>query len=142
MTISGNVLQRPVAEKSRVSKPFWEGTQKEELVLQKCQDCKEFVFYPRILCPFCSSSNLGWEKVSGKGNVYSFSTVLNNAPTAFQTEVPFTIAVVRLAEGVQMLSNIVECDPSEIKCDMPVEVVFQKINAVDVYPMFRPVKGK
>ena len=33
------------------AKEFWEGTQNQNLVLPKCKSCKEFFFYPRIICP-------------------------------------------------------------------------------------------
>jgi hypothetical protein len=46
-----------------------------------------------------------------------------------------------LDEGVQMLSNIIECDADELTCDMPVEVTFEKLNDDFTLPKFRPVKS-
>jgi uncharacterized protein len=48
------------------------------------------------------------------------------------------VAVIRLDEGVQMLSNVVGCDPREVQCDMPVEVTFEKLNEEFTLPKFRP----
>jgi uncharacterized OB-fold protein len=52
---------------------------------------------------------------------------------------PYVIAVVRLEEGVQMLSNLVECNPDELRCDLPVEVTFEKLDETFTLPKFKPV---
>jgi uncharacterized OB-fold protein len=52
---------------------------------------------------------------------------------------PYVVAVIRLEEGVQMLSNIVACDQSKLRCDQPVEVVFERLDEEFTLPMFRPV---
>ena len=99
------------------------------------------IFYPRIACPHCFSDKVEWVQASGKGTVYSYTVVTNNAPSAFIQDMPFVIAIVKLEEGVQMLSNIVECDPEDVSCDMPVEVIFEKLNQDFTLPKFRPVKA-
>jgi len=140
MTDINTIPQRPVPEKSRVATPFWNAMRENKFLIQKCNSCKNYVFYPRIRCPHCFSDNLDWEEASGKGTVYSYTTVLNNAPSGFINEMPYTVAIIRLAEGVQMLSNIVGCDPHEVECDMPVEVVFEKLNDEVTLPKFKPAK--
>jgi uncharacterized OB-fold protein len=79
-------------------------------------------------------------EASGKGTLYSFTVVENNAPSAFMKDIPFVVALIRLEEGVQMLSNVVDCDFSELRCDMPVEVLFEKLNEEFTLPKFRPVR--
>lgn len=54
---------------------------------------------------------------------------------------PFVVALIRLQEGVQMMSNIVSCEPSEVYCDMPVEVTFDKVSEEFTLPKFRPATG-
>ena len=61
------------------------------------------------------------------------------APSAFIADLPYVVAVIRLAEGVQMLSNIVECDPASLRCEQPVEVVFVPLDDEFTLPKFRPV---
>ena len=51
---------------------------------------------------------------------------------------PFVVAVIRLEEGVQMLSNVIGCDPRDLECDMPVEVVFEKRDEEFTLPKFKP----
>jgi len=107
-------------------------------MIQRCQACHRTIFYPRISCPFCASERLEWIESSGKGTVYTFSVVRNNPPSAFARDVPFVIAIVRLEEGVQMMTNIVGCDPEDVYCDMPVQVTFEKLNEEFTLPKFKP----
>jgi uncharacterized OB-fold protein len=121
------------------ARPFWDGTKEEKLLIQKCADCQKHIFYPRMACPFCFSDNIEWVEAAGKGTIYAFTVVENNAPSPFVPDMPFVIAVVILEEGVRMLSNIVECDPYALQCDQAVEVAFVKRNDEFTMPMFKPV---
>jgi len=49
------------------------------------------------------------------------------------------MAVVRLEEGVQLMSNIVGCKPEQVKCDMEVEVVFEDVTDEITLPKFKPI---
>ena len=51
------------------ARPFWDGTRAEKLLIQKCADCKQNVFYPRMACPYCFSDNLEWVEACGKGTI-------------------------------------------------------------------------
>ena len=137
MTQSNATPTRPEPEVSRVGAAFWEAARNGKLLLQYCEACKETIFYPRIRCPKCHSGKLDWIEASGKGKIYSYSVVFNNAPSAFMADMPYVVAIVRLEEGVQMLSNIVDCDPEKLQCDMPVEVDFQEVGSFRL-PLFRP----
>ena len=61
----------------------------------------------------------------------------------FAVQQPFIIGIVELDEGPRMLSNIVgvEADPRQLRCDMPVEVVFEKLTDEISLPMFQPAGG-
>lgn len=121
------------------ARPFWDAARAHRLVLQHCQACNKPIFYPRAACPHCGSERLGWQDASGKGKIYSFTTVLSNAPSPFIADMPYVVAVVELAEGVRMLSNIVQCDPQQLRCEQPVEVVFERLNDEFTLPKFRPL---
>jgi hypothetical protein len=120
------------------ARPFWAATRDNRLIIQKCRDCDKHIFYPRIACPHCFSDNVEWVPASGKGTVYSYTVVEANAPSAFMNDIPYVVAVVKLEEGVQMLSNIVGCHPAAVKCDMPVEVTFEKLDDEFTLPKFKP----
>jgi uncharacterized OB-fold protein len=134
-----NTPKKPVPVVNPWARPFWEAARDHKLVIQKCKDCDKYVFYPRIACPHCFSDELTWVQASGKGKIYTYSVVVSNAPSAFVQDMPYVIAVIRLDEGVQMLSNVVDCNPEEVTCDMPVEVTFEKLDEEFTLPKFRPV---
>lgn len=129
---------KPVPVVNPWGQPFWDGAREGRLLIQHCQDCHRHVFYPRVACPHCSSERLEWVEASGKGKVYSFTVVYNNAPSAFIPDVPYVVAVIELAEGVRMLSNIVQCDIDALRCEMPVQVTFEQLNDEFTLPKFRP----
>jgi uncharacterized OB-fold protein len=133
-----HIPKKPIPIVNDWARPFWEATREHRLMIQKCRDCQRHIFYPRIACPHCFSDNVEWVQASGKGSVYSYTVVENNAPSAFVDDVPYVVAIVKLEEGVQMLSNIVGCDPGEVKCDMPVEVTFEKLDDEFTLPKFKP----
>jgi uncharacterized OB-fold protein len=129
---------KPVPVVNPWAKPFWDAARQERLIIQQCGDCGKHIFYPRIACPDCFSDNLKWIEASGKGTIYAFTVVENNAPSAFIADIPYVVAVIRLEEGVQLLSNVVGCDPYALRCDMPVEVTFEKLNDEFTLPKFKP----
>ena len=130
---------KPIPPMNPWAEPFWAGTREGRLVIQKCADCGKHVFYPRLVCPFCFSERLDWIEASGRGTVYSHTLVRNNPPSAFIEDLPFTIAIVELEEGVRMMTNIVDCDPEVVHCDMPVEVTFERLTDEITLPKFRPL---
>jgi uncharacterized protein len=130
---------KPIPPIQPWTRPFWQATREGKLMIQQCQSCGRNVFYPRLSCPFCFSDRLDWIESSGKGKVYTFSAVRNNAPSAFMADMPFVIAIVRLDEGVQMMTNIIGCDPAQVYCEMPVTVVFEKLNDEITLPKFKPL---
>ena len=52
-------------------------------------------------------------------------------------DVPYTVAVIRLEEGVQLMSNLIGCAPAQIRCDMDVEVVFDDVTKEFTLPKFK-----
>jgi len=133
--------RKPVPTIDEWTRPYWDAARAGKLTIQRCGDCGRHVFYPRHSCPFCSSDRLEWIQASGRGAVYTFTVVHNNAPSPFLGDMPFVIAVVRLEEGVQMMTNIVGCHPGEVRCDMPVEVTFEKLDDDFTLPKFKPLSS-
>ncbi len=136
-----DIPKKPAPIVNDWARTFWEAAKERRLVIQRCKECGKHIFYPRIACPHCFSDNVEWVDASGKGTVYSYTVVESNAPSAFINDIPYVVAVVRLAEGVQMLTNIVGCHPEEVRCDMPVEVTFERLDNEFTLPKFKPEKA-
>ncbi|MFB4316013.1 Zn-ribbon domain-containing OB-fold protein [Actinomadura sp. 21ATH] len=94
---------RPVPDADTA--PYWDGLAAGELRLQRCGGCGRTVFYPRAVCPHCFGTDLSWQAASGLGTIYSF-TVAHRAFGDFAGQVPFTVALVDLDEGVRMMTRI------------------------------------
>jgi len=131
----GKPLPKPNADTA----PFWEGCRRQELRFQKCLQCGMVRWPPSIICPRCHAMDAEWIVASGKGVIYSYVVYHVAFHEAFQDDLPYVTAVVELEEGPRILSNIVRCAPHELRCDMPVEVVWEKVSREFTLPKFRPV---
>ena len=128
----------PLPRPTQLSKPHWDGCRDGVLRVQHCGDCGAFVFIPQPVCTGCLGENLEWVESSGRGTLYSFTTV--HRPQRPEFEVPYTVAIVELDEGFHMLTNLVDCEPGEVRVGMPVEVAFQRMSDTITLPMFRPAR--
>lgn len=136
------MTEKPIPPIDPWTEPYWTALREGNLLLQFCPSCQEHIFYPRQSCPYCLSEHLTWVKATGRGKVYAFTVVENNAPSPFLDEMPFVIAIVILEEGVRLMTNIVDCDPATIYSEMPVTVTFEKLNDDITLPKFRPLDRK
>jgi uncharacterized OB-fold protein len=118
------------------SRPYWEGLAQSELRIQRCDACSRHVFYPRSICPHCSSEKLSWITATGKGTIYSY-TVAHQAFGPYADEVPFVVAIVELAEGVRMMTRIVDTPPDQIHIGAAVHVTFVPISEEITLPYFQ-----
>ncbi|MFC1907346.1 Zn-ribbon domain-containing OB-fold protein [Chloroflexota bacterium] len=130
--------EKPIPNPTMETQPFWDYCKKNELRMQKCAQCSYIRFPASIVCPKCHSMNAEWVKLSGKGKVFSFSTVRYLYYKAFSNDIPYAVASIELEEGPRMLSNIIGCEVEDIKIDMPVEVQFEHITDEFALPKFKP----
>ena len=125
-------------EPTAVSTPFWEGTLRGDLMLQKCRACGNVQHPPREGCRECLSADLGWIKASGRGEVYTFTVVHRATAPGFLGAAPYVVAIVRLAEGPRMTTTL-ECPPDEARIGAAVAAVFDKVSNVAALVRFKPV---
>jgi len=121
------------------TRPYWESCRRGQLMLQRCDRCGEHQFYPRGICANCWSKDIKWVKARGKGTVWTFTVTYQNRTPGFAEECPYVLALVELEEGVRMFTNIIECNPRDVKIGMPVEVTFVQANDRISVPYFKPV---
>ncbi len=126
---------KPLPKPSPTSRPFWEAARRHELQIQRCAACREYIYYPRNRCPKCFSDQLSWERVSGRGKVYSYTIVRRASSRAFSD--PYVLAIVELAEGPRMTSNIV-APLDQVRVEMPVEVFFDDVTPEVTLVKFKP----
>jgi uncharacterized protein len=117
------------------SQPYWDGVARGELLVQHCDGCERAVFYPRAVCPHCMSAELRWRRAAGTGTIYSY-TVAHQAYGSHSGDVPFTVALVDLDEGVRMMTRITGADRPRI--GQRVRVTFTEVADDLTLPYFTP----
>jgi uncharacterized OB-fold protein len=131
--------ERPRPVSTDWSQEFWRALREDSsFLLQRCSACAEYAGYPKIFCPNCYSSDLTWAESTGRGVVYTFSTVAANPPSTFIEELPYTIAIVQLDEGPRFLTRLVGVDPVDVRCDMPVKLAIDTVDDELAMPLFEP----
>jgi uncharacterized protein len=121
----------PAPGSSPETEAFVAAAREGRFMLPHCDDCGRTHWYPRAVCPHCFSTNLTWKPASGRGTVYSFSTML-------RVQVPFTLAYVSLEEGPTMMSNLVGAAADSWRIGMPVKLQFQAAEDGTPVPVFAP----
>ncbi len=91
-----------------------------------CDKCGEHIFPPRDVCPACEAPAKTPVRFSGRGEIYSYSTVYT-PPRGFEEYAPYTVALVRLEEGPMVTAQLTDVDAEQIRVGMPVEMVTRKI---------------
>jgi len=137
--MSATTYQKPLPVPDDVTRPYWDSLKQHAMQIQRCPACDQHIFYPRGLCPTCWSSELAWEPVSGQGTIHAMAIVHANRAPGFAEEVPYIVVLVELAEGVRLMSNLIDAapDPEQVKIGMPVQLVYEDVTDEITLPKFR-----
>ena len=136
-------VRKPLPAITNEAKAFWDAAAQQQLSIQRCQDCRAWVWTPRPSCNECGSQKVEWTPMSGKGEIYSFTVIRQvvgrAASKAFEPDIPYVIAWVDLDEGPRLITNIVGCPVEDVKLGMKVAVQFDKASEKIWLPKFKPV---
>ena len=121
---------------------FWEHCARGELRFQRCASCGTWRHLPRPLCANCGSKEWSWQPSSGRGKIYSWTITHQPLLRNFPEPVPYASIVVELEEGVRMVSGLRGLAPSELRLDLPVEVLFEDAGEDMRLPFFRPREAR
>ena len=137
---SGGAVSPPIPADHPMHRFYWDAVKAGQLQLLRCHSCGHFIHYPRPICRWCASTDLAPEKISGRGSLYSYTTVMQAGHPYFVDKVPYIIGVMEIDEepGVRLPGGI-EAAEEDLTCGMPLEVVFRTINPTLTLPYFRPV---
>ncbi len=130
-------ISKPIPAITPDMREFFDGARAGRLMVQKCDNCGQLRFPAHDLCSKCNSTTSRWVPVSGRGEVFSFNIMHQLYHPGFASEVPYAVVMVELEEGCKFVSNLLGIKPHEIKCGMPVEVTFEKLNDEVSMPKFR-----
>lgn len=121
--------------------PYWQGFQEEEIRLPKCEDCSEFHWYPRPMCPHCQSKAIGWEAISEEVTLFTWvelrydfglSFLEDNVPLYTGLAVPDAVPEIRLVVAIDV-------DEGEPEIGMRLRPAFTMSEpSQQKVPVFRP----
>ena len=100
--------------------------QRYGLVGEICPHCEVKIFPPRDVCPACGEEAKTQFAFSGRGQVYSYTTIYE-APTGYDQTAPYTVALVQLEEGPLVTAQLTDLEDREVEIGMPVEMVTRKL---------------
>ena len=131
-------IDKPLPGITEDGAPYWAACREGRLEVQRCSRCEHLRFPPAVLCPKCLAEEHEWVPLSGRGRIYSFIIVHRPQHPAFFADAPYNVAIVELEEGIRLHTNVVDCTTDELRIDLPVEVVFEKIDEEVTLPKCRP----
>ncbi len=128
---------QPLPKMEGLTQQFYGWCRERELRFQRCSHCGTWRHPPRELCAECRSFDWDWARADGTGSVFTYTIVARALHPAFAGRTPYAAVVVELAEGVRLLSRVVNCPPADLQIGLPVEVDFEPVTDTITLPVFR-----
>lgn len=128
----------PLPVPTATSAPFWQGLARDQVLIQRCDRCDAWIWYPRSHCPRCLSPELTWEEISGRGRVHSFTVARQPTAPHFADQVPQLLAIVELDEGPRLSTTLVDADPDQVRIGDGVVPVFDHVDDEHTLLRYRP----
>ena len=127
----------PVIEKWNA--PYWQAAKRHEFVAQRCRACGYVHLPPGPVCTNCLSDDQEWVPLSGKGAIHSFGVYYQLWHPGFTEDIPYNVALIELAEGPLIISQVIGCENYALACGLAVEVTFDDVTPEITLPKFRLV---
>ena len=102
--------------------------QRYGLVGEICPHCEARIFPPRDVCPACGGEAKTAFAFSGRGEVYSHTTIYS-APSGYDETTPYTVALVKLVEGPVITAQLTDLGNQPVEIGMPVEMVTRRLRS-------------
>ncbi|MCM1969114.1 OB-fold domain-containing protein [Streptomyces sp. G1] len=131
-TGAGTAARFDLPEIDDFTRPYWDAAAEGRLLLRRCGECGKAHHYPREFCPACwaGEDRVAWETASGRATLYTWSVIHRNDLPPFGARVPYVAAVVDLAEGPRMMTEVVGGEGAEpgagLRVGMELEVTFRE----------------
>jgi uncharacterized protein len=100
--------------------------QRYSLVGEVCPHCSVKIFPPRDICPECGKEAKDLFQFSGRGEVYSFTTIYE-PPSGFEETTPYTVALIKLEEGPILTAQLTDLGDTPVEIGMPVEMITRRL---------------
>jgi uncharacterized protein len=131
---------RPVPVADPGSAPYWEAAADHVLAIARCSRCGRFAHPPELVCPHCRHTrpDFAFLPVSGRGTVRSWVTLRQSFLPGFESDVPFVLVDVELAEqdDLRLIGRLVDGPEAQLALGAPVHVVFEQVTSEVAVPAF------
>jgi len=99
---------RPMAPRENTfTREFWHALDEGRFLVSQCDACGHLSFPPKRVCPRCTSADMQWRELGGRGRLYSLTRV-HAGPPRFADEMPYAVAIVDLDEGVRLVTRMLD----------------------------------
>ncbi len=141
--MSEQVLYPPMPKADHVSEFFWNGVDRHELLILRCQACARYLHPPKEVCRNCLSTDLVPERVSGDATLVTWTEPRKAYDPYFAAHQPYIFATVNLVEQepLRFASNLVDCTGDELRIGLSLTVTFREVAPGCTLPLFE-VAGK
>lgn len=108
-----------------------------------CRACGTRYSYPRADCPNCHSVDIDTIAASGDGSLYSYTVVVRAPSEALRKDVPYTIAIVKTAEGPHLMGRLVNAASDSLSIGMAVRAITPSAEWAEqgIRHVFEPAPG-
>lgn len=100
---------KPPPVPDSITEAYWSALSAGRLKFQRCSRCRKAWLPPSPACPSCWSSASSLEACSGQARLLTWATYHRAYHPAFADSLPYTVALVELAEGPRLMAGL-RCD--------------------------------
>ena len=118
---------------------WWNAVDEGKVLIQRCTDCQPLRHPPRPMCGECQS--MAWDSIESTldGEVMSFTCLRHPKIPGYPAD-PIC-AVIKLAEGTNIVSNVVGCDFEDVHIGMKVTGKVEQVDEKTMLPQFYPAQA-
>ena len=112
---------------------YWEGLRREELLIQRCDECSNWQWGPEWLCHHCHHFELSFQKVEPVGQLYSYERVWHPVHPALKDQGPDSVVLVTRNDSpeVRIVGNLLGEPTMDVPIGADVVGVFEHHEEAD-----------
>jgi len=139
-TLDPEAVYPPLPRPDELTRFFWDGVAEQRLMILRCDDCGFYIHLPRVVCRNCRSIRLTPVEVSGDARLTTWTFPNQPFDPYYASHLPYVLAVVELVEqaNLKMVTNVVDCEPGDLRIEMPLHVTYRELAAGCTLPLFAP----
>ena len=123
--------------------PYWAAAKAHRLSLQKCEQCRAYLYPPGPACPTCGNADISFGDLGPDitGRLYSYIVTHRAFVPGFGNETPYVVALAEVdqAGGAKLLANLVNCAPADVRIGMPLRMIWEDRSADASLPQWIPL---